>query len=224
MTPVILATAAAPLHATDTQVVPDGNGARNYFAPMPPRAGLEVMTDQLQRSLFDTVTRAARARGQAAPQPDARLEAFATTLARTLGPDEVPGVEMQEFLLSHFGLGEPIPELAMLQVILDDDIIQDKVRSSLPRVIAGGPFGRVGIGVQRRFLGRTSVVVALQRVEVEMLPIPRRLELGSSAMVAGRLLAGSARSEGAGGTTGRARGAVAPHPRQRRQLPDQPPL
>ncbi len=36
MTLVILATAAAPLHATDTQVVPDGNGARNYFAPMPP--------------------------------------------------------------------------------------------------------------------------------------------------------------------------------------------
>ena len=86
------------------------------------------MTDRLQRSMFDAVTRAARARGQAAPQPDARLEAFAATLARTLGPDEVPGVELQEFLLSHFGLGEPIPELAMLQVILDDDIIQDKVR------------------------------------------------------------------------------------------------
>jgi uncharacterized protein YkwD len=190
MTPVLVVTAAPPLHATDTLVVPDGNGARNYFAPVPPRAGMEVMTDGLQRSLFDAITRAARARGQAAPLPDARLEAFAATLARTLGPDEVPGVELQEFLLSHFGLGETIPELAMLQVILDDDIIHDKVRSNLPRVLAGGPFGRVGIGVQRRFLGRTSVVVALQRVDLEMLPIPRRLEVGSSAMVAGRLLAG----------------------------------
>ena len=70
--------------------------------------------------------------GQAAPQPDVRLEAFASILARTLGPDEVPGVELQEFLLSHFGLGDPIPELAMLQVILDDDIVRDKVRDSCP--------------------------------------------------------------------------------------------
>jgi uncharacterized protein YkwD len=189
VTPVMVA-AAPPLHANDAQVVPDGNGARNYFAPMPPRAGLEVMTDGLQRSIFDAVTRAARARGQTAPQADARLEAFAATLARTLGPDEVPGLELQEFLLSHFGLAEPIPQLEMLQVIMDDDVIHDKVRRDLPRVLADGPFGRVGIGVQRRFLGRTSLVVALQRVEVEMLPIPRRLEVSSSAMVAGRLLAG----------------------------------
>jgi uncharacterized protein YkwD len=190
LTLVMVATAAAPLSASDDQVIPDGNGARNYFAPMPPRAGMEAMTDRLQRSIFEAVTQASRSRGQSAPQPDARLEAFAAILARTLGPDEVPGVELQEFLLSHFGLGDPIPELAMLQVILDDDIVQDKVRDSLPRVLANGPFGRVGIGLQRRFLGRTSVVVALQRVEVEMLPIPRRLDVGSSAMVAGRLLAG----------------------------------
>jgi uncharacterized protein YkwD len=190
LVPALVAAAAAPLRAEDQLVVPEGQGARSYFAPMPPRAGLEMMTDRLQRALLDTVTDAARARGQDGPRPDARLVAFAETLAEILGPDEVPGIELQEFLLSHFGLGDPVPELAILQVILDDEIIRDKIRSSLSRSLAGGPFGRVGIGVHRRFLGRTSVVVALQRVDVEMLPVPRRLEPGTSAMVAGRLLRG----------------------------------
>jgi uncharacterized protein YkwD len=183
--------AAGGAAASDT-VVPDSHGARNYFAPPVPGSGTEAMTDRLQRELFEAVTRAARAKGQRPPVPDARLEAFADTLARNLGADEVPGVELQEFLLSHHGLGDPVPELAMLQVGLDDEVIRNKISNSLPRILQGGPFGRVGIGVYRRWL-RTSVVVALQRVDLELLPIPRRLDVGASALVGGRLLRGYTR-------------------------------
>ena len=173
-------------------VVPDSQGARNYFAPVTPGAGEEAMTDGLQRALFAAVSRAARARGQSPPTPDARLEAFAETLARTLGPDEVPGVELQEFLLSHYGLGDPVPELAMLQVGLDDEVIHGKLARSVSRMLEGGPFGRVGIGVYRRWM-RTSVVLALQRVDLELLPVPRQMDVGGSAMVGGRLLQGYSR-------------------------------
>jgi uncharacterized protein YkwD len=184
---------APPRAAAAHEVVPDARGARNYFAPMPAGAGIEVMTDGLQRALFEVVVRAARARGQRAPEADARLEAVAAALARTLGPDEVPGIDLQEFLLSHHGLADPVPELAMLQVALDDGFIRERMGRSLGRILGGGPFGRVGIGVHRRFLGPTTVVVALQRVDLEMLPVPRRLEVGASAMLGGRLLRGLSR-------------------------------
>jgi uncharacterized protein YkwD len=78
-------------------------------------------------------------------------------------------------------------------VALDDGFIRDRMGKSLWRTLGGGPFGRVGIGVHRRFLGPTTVVVALQRVDVEMLPVPRRLEVGASAMLGGRLLRGLSR-------------------------------
>lgn len=190
---VLLASAAGLAFAGDQLLTPSGQGARSYFAPEVPGAGAEAMTDRLQRSLFEAVGAAARARGQTAPVADARLEAFADTLARHLGPDELPGIELQEFLLSHYGLGDPVPQLATLQVPLDDELILAKIRGSLPRLLEGRPFGRVGIGVYRRWLRRTSVVVALQRADLELLPIPRRLELGASAMVGGRLLRGFAR-------------------------------
>ena len=155
-----------------------------------PGAGQESLSDPLARGLFELARKAAGGHGQTAPVPDVRLAAVAETLAETLGPDEVPGLELQEFLLSHFGLGDPLPELSMFQVGLDDDVIRGKFAARMPAMLRGGPFGRVGVGIVRRFFGRTSVVLLLQQSDVELFPIPRRLPGGDSALVMGRLLRG----------------------------------
>ncbi|HEY0712541.1 MAG TPA: CAP domain-containing protein [Polyangia bacterium] len=168
-------------------VSPVGKGARKYFAPPPPVA-VDALKDPLGRALHQLVNRLAQARGETPPQMDVRLEALAETLADTLGPDEVPGLELQEFLLSHFGLADPVPELAMFQVGLDDNGIAAKFAQSLPGTLRGGPFGRMGIGIKRAFFGKTSVVMAFQRMEVELMPVPRRLGPGDSALMMGRLL------------------------------------
>ncbi len=178
----------APAQAAE--VSPVGRGARKYFAPPVEGSAREALSDPLARTIADLAARAALAHGHAAPVADWRLTAVAETLAETLGPDDVPGLELQEFLLSHFGLGDPLPELAMFQVGMDDDTIRTKYAARLPGLLQGGPFGRIGIGIVRRFLGRTSVVLALQRTDVELLPIPRQMASGDSALVAGRLLRG----------------------------------
>jgi hypothetical protein len=170
-------------------VSPVGKGARKYFAP-PPSVVVDALKDPLGRALHQLVNRLAQARGERAPQMDVRLEALAETLADTLGPDEVPALELQEFLLSHFGLADPLPELAMFQVGLDDNGIVAKFAQSLPATLRGGPFGRLGIGIKRAFFGKTSVVMAFQRTEVELMPVPRRMEPGGSALMMGRLLSG----------------------------------
>jgi uncharacterized protein YkwD len=167
-------------------ITPGSNGARSYFAPVPAGAGEELITDDLARGLLRAIRQAARGQGRRAPEPDPRLIAVAEALAETLGPDEVPGLEMQEFLLHHNGLGEPVPELFVLQMGVEDDFIRDRLAASVAQALAASPFDRVGVGVHRRWF-RKSVVVALQRVEVEMLPVPRRLPAGGSAMLAGRL-------------------------------------
>jgi uncharacterized protein YkwD len=177
---------ASAARAAD-EITPIGRGASRYFAPPAEGSRQEALSDPLARSLFDLVVKLSGGEPRA-PRPDARLGAVAETLAETLGPDEVPGLELQEFLLSHFGLGETLPELAMFQFGLDDDAIRDKFAGTLPAVLRSGPFGRVGFGIKRRFLGRTSVVVALQRIEVALLPIPRRLAAGESALIGGQLL------------------------------------
>ncbi len=168
---------------------PMGNGARSYFAPVAPGVADEVLTDSLARGILRLIREGAAGRGRRPPEPDARLHAVAETLAATLGPDEVPGLQMQEFLLSHHGLGDPVPELFMLQMGVEDDFIRDKVAASVVRALGASPQARIGVGVFRRWF-RKCVVVALQRVEVEMLPVPRRLPAGGSALLGGRLRRG----------------------------------
>jgi uncharacterized protein YkwD len=183
---VLCAAGCASAARAADDVTPMGRGASKYFAPEAPGSGQEALSDPLARSLFDLVVKLAGPRQ--APRPDARLGAVAETLAEQLRKDDVPGLELQEFLLSHFGLGETVPQLAMFQFGLDDESIRDKFAGSLPATLRGGPFGRVGIGIKRRFFGPTSVVIALQRIEIELLPIPRRLNAGDSALIGGQLL------------------------------------
>jgi uncharacterized protein YkwD len=170
-------------------IVPPAAGARSYFAPSPAGAGAEMLTDSLARGLWHAIGDAAEAQRRKPPEPDARLHAVAEVLAATLGRGQVPGLEMQEFLLAHHGLGDPVPELFMLQMGVEDDFIRDRLVASISRALAATSFQRVGIGVHRRWF-RKCVVVALQRVEVELLPIPRRLPAGGSALIGGRFSQG----------------------------------
>jgi uncharacterized protein YkwD len=175
--------------AGGSAVAVEPGGARSHFAPVAEGAAEASVTDPLQRSLLDAVAAAARAKGQDPPQLDPRLGAVAQALAAAMGEDETPGLELQELLLSHHGIGEPPPYLLMVQVATGDDAIRDRLAQELPSILSGARFSRVAVGLARAW-PRRSVVLALQEVDVEMLPVPRRLQPGETAMVAGRLLAG----------------------------------
>jgi uncharacterized protein YkwD len=183
---VIAAAPVAEARQDSGTVTPGTAGARSYFAPVSAAASEELITDRLARGLLGAIRQGAHEQGRRPPEPDARLIAVAQTLAETLGPDEVPGLEMQEFLLHHHGLGEAVPEIFSLQMGVEEEFIRDRLAASVAKALAAAPFDRIGIGVHRRWF-KKSVVVAMQRVEVEMLPVPRRLNVGASALLGGRL-------------------------------------
>jgi hypothetical protein len=168
-------------------LAPAADGAHAYFAPLEAGAAEASVTDPLQRALLDTVAAAARARGEQPPALDPRLGAVAVALAGALGDGGVPDIELQEFLLSHYGLGEPAPRIVIKQVAASDEAIRAQLAQELPGVLARARSRAWPSAVVRRWFQR-SVVVALQRVEVEMLPVPRQLPAGDSALLGGRLL------------------------------------
>ena len=170
----------------------DGEGARRYFAPQDPQLGEAAFTDSLQKGLLEELRRAARRRGLTPPVPDARLEIIADRLAEVASQDAPPSVAFQEFLLSAYGVGEPPPVLAAVKVAARDSAIRDLLAERMDAFLGSDSFQRVGIGLSRQW-PKTTVVVALQHVDVELLPVPRRLASGGSAFIGGQLLNGLAR-------------------------------
>ena len=71
-------------HADHESIVPRVAGARSYFAPVPPGAGQELITDSLARGLWRAIGEAAREHRRKPPESDPRLQAVAEVLAATL--------------------------------------------------------------------------------------------------------------------------------------------
>jgi len=170
----------------------DGPGARRYFAPQDPEMGEQAFTDGLQRALLDDLRASARRRGLPAPVPDARLEIIADRIAEVASQDAPPSVGFQEFLLSAYGVGEPPPVLAVVRAAAREGTIRELLGARFDSFLANDSFQRVGIGLYRQW-PKTTVVIALQHVDVELLPIPRSLPKGGSAFIGGQLLNGLGR-------------------------------
>ena len=90
-----------------------GRGRRGTRRRRGPMGGRRCRPIGLRRALLAEVRAAARKLGKPAPEPDARLDWAMTELARQVRGDELPALDVVEFLLAHYGLVEPSPHILL---------------------------------------------------------------------------------------------------------------
>src|SRR6185295_16970733 len=103
-------------------IVPGAAGAKAYAASARDAGvGAAPAVDPLRAAVMDDVRAQARRRGAAPPAGDSRLDLAMTDLARGLRGDDLPAVEVVDFLLSHYGVVEPSPNLLLERAAAGSD-------------------------------------------------------------------------------------------------------
>jgi len=189
------ATIAAPAPDVRAQrvprlIVPAGRGAARYAAPVhgvgDPAAA--PTADSLRAAILEDTRALARRAGLPPPEGDARLDMAMTDLARGLRGDDLPALEVVDFLLSHYGIVEPQPNLLLGKgTAAADAIIRKQTAAQVVEVLKVAQVAHVGVGIDRSG-GEMHVVVALQEQNVEVEPVPRRIAPGAATVVSGKLM------------------------------------
>ena len=110
------------------------------------------------------------ARSGRAPQADARLDAAMNDLAHNLRGDDLPALEVVDFLLTHYGIAEPSPHLLLSRATAGADReIREQALKEIAAVYKTDPVARVGIGVDRTG-DLMYVVVGLQETHLALEP------------------------------------------------------
>jgi uncharacterized protein YkwD len=176
---------AAPPGSAVTPLRPSGPGAREYAAASDEAA---VPHDPLRAAIVKEAIAIARREKRPAPEPDARLDAALDDLAHNLRSDDLPALEVVDFLLTHYGIVEPSPHLLLSRATAGADReIRQQAGKEIAEVIKTGSVGRVGVGIDRAG-DLMYVVIGLQETHIAMQPVPRQLPHGGHAAVAGKLL------------------------------------
>jgi len=136
---------------------------------------------------------AARKLGKVAPEADARLDWAMTELARQVRGDDLPALDVLEFLLAHYGLVEPSPHILMSAASSDGEAeLAAHTRGEIAEMLRTADIRRVGIGIDRSG-GMIHVVLGLQEKHVELLEaIPRHVPPGGQVSIQARIGAGLA--------------------------------
>ncbi len=122
------------------------------------------------------------------PRADARLDAAMNDLAHNLRGDDLPALEVVDFLLTHYGITEPSPHLLLSRATAGADReVREQALKEIAAVYKTDPVARVGIGVDRSG-DLMYVVVGLQETHLALEPVPRHLPRGGGAAIAGRLI------------------------------------
>jgi len=118
---------------------------------------------------------------------DGRLGLLAAWVAERLGPaGEPPQNEVVEFFARHVGIVEPVPHLIVLGQP-DRNQLEQSVAESVSQFLNRLPYNRYGATVVPR-QGFTIAVIALSLRQLEIEPIPRRVEPGHAISLRGRLM------------------------------------
>src|SRR4029079_14007708 len=141
--------------------------------------------DNLSRSLLAEVRAAARKLRRKQPESDARLDWVMTDLARQVRGDELPALDVVEFLLAHYGLVEPSPHILLSSVPTRGAAeLSARARGEIAEMLREGASDRVGIGVDRT-ADTLYIALALQERRVTLLEaVPRRLPSRGRAPIA----------------------------------------
>ena len=165
---------------------PGQPGAEVYQSQPAARREMAALSDPLRGNIFHAL-RTSSARRGVTVVPDGRLDAAMDDLARALREDEQPHSAAVEFLLGHYGVVEPYPQLRILRVHRagEGQIAPELARSFSPP--GHDPLLSVGIGVSRAS-SFTSVVVASQPKHLDLAAVPRAFTSGATISLSGRLL------------------------------------
>jgi uncharacterized protein YkwD len=130
-----------------------------------------------------------RKRGQTPLVRDGRLDRVAGDIARATAGRRAPPPDGVAFLLWHYGVVEPEPNLFLLR---GDDGAEgsalQSLRAQLLAATTAHEWRRVGIGVERT-AGQWSAAVIFQEKHLDIEPVPRTLADGAAVAVAGRVRA-----------------------------------
>jgi uncharacterized protein YkwD len=169
-------------------VKPAGPGATMYGMPPRPKDRPSVARDPLRAGILKDVAALARREKRAVPEADARLDAAMNDLAHNLRDDDLPALEVVDFLLTHYGITEPSPHLLLSRATAGADReIREQALKEIAEVLKGGPVARIGIGIDRAG-DLMYVVVGLQETHVSLAPVPRQLPRGGTSPVEGKLV------------------------------------
>jgi uncharacterized protein YkwD len=172
---------AAPLR-------PAFRGAEVYVTPAGKTDHLPVPKDSLRAGILKDVSALAKREKRPPPLSDPRLDAAMNDLAHNLRGDDLPALEVVDFLLTHYGIAEPSPHLLLSRATAGADReIRQQTLKEIAAVYKTDPVARVGIGIDRSG-DLMYVVVGLQETHLELAPVPRRLPRGGSAEVSGKLM------------------------------------
>ncbi len=186
---------ATPARTVAEPLRPTYPAASKYGGNAAAELRKRLRPDPLRAVVVDEIRRLAREARLPEPTGDARLDAVADDLARIPRGTDLPPFEIVDFLLSHYGLVEAAPHLLLARASPDADReVRDQIGAQMPALLKTSRIAQIGLGVHRTATG-ISIVVALQEKNVQMAPVPRKLAIGSSVAVAGKLLGGYRRPE-----------------------------
>lgn len=153
-----------------------------------PRAFID--SDPARRLVADEIGKLVAEARLPAPMRDGRLDGVADDLARHTSHEHQPSFELVSFLLSHYGIVEPEPNLLFARggPRAERDIAA-LVRPQVAAILSENRRTRMGVGVHRAD-GELAVVFAFQAQHLELKPLARSLAPGLVARVEGRLLDG----------------------------------
>lgn len=163
-----------------------GRAAAPGYGPGPacPGGGAE-------RSAQEQFASTAKRTGGAAPEVDGRLCEVAEAFL-ALGPNAPqPRDAVLEFVSQWFGLATPVQQILVAEVQTEDPKqVGDSVVEAGQSFMSSATAPRWGLATQRTKRGFTKLVLAVQDARIELNPVPRRLQAGQQAPLAGKLLDG----------------------------------
>lgn len=178
-----------------------GKITAGQFAPARPPAasyGPNPNEECLTSGVFDDVMRqlegTAKSNSRKAPTMDGRLCAVAEAfLGWDPSHDGVPRPKVLTFTSQWFGVPATVgaPTIATFETE-DTRVIAQKVAEAVTNEVMRASYPRVGLATQRLRKGTTKIAFVVLDAAVELDPLPRRLELGQTAKLSGKLLGGAA--------------------------------
>ena len=163
-------------------LVPSGAAAEFYATEVM----VGVSTDPFVGRLAAEVDESGKRHGHAPIIRDGRLDRVAADIARATDALRAPPPDAVAFLLSHYGLVEPEPNLFLVR---GDDGAEASAAAGLREQLASAvssAWRRVGIGVWRT-TEKWSAVLVLQEKNIDIEPVSRRFSSGGHANIAGRI-------------------------------------
>jgi uncharacterized protein YkwD len=177
-----------PPASDEPRLRPARPAAAKYTSKETPAERKAVARDRLRAAIVAETKKLAKKLKVKPPTPDARLDLAMNDLSRALREDEIPALEVVDFLLTHYGISEPSPHLLLSRGTAGaDGEIRAQLAKEIPEILKAGPIARMGVGVARSG-GLMSVVVGMQEAHVALAPVPRQLPRGGAATIEGKLV------------------------------------